>query len=164
MSHIKRLSTSKADPVNSDRNDSIKVPLKKKARNGVLPDRKQQEKKTPKYHGSQRYCILCKKAVIPESKWKSNSSKKSFVKRSNKENFKDGLGGALSNRDDAVKHYQKYKKKLKRELKYHKKQTNMLFSMAKNSVTRREIKNTKEITSKVSKKRSYSIKDSSISD
>ena len=38
---IKRLETSKATPVNSDSNDSIKVPCKKKFSTGVLPSLRQ---------------------------------------------------------------------------------------------------------------------------
>ena len=41
MYDIKRLATSKSEPVNSDSDDSISVPRNKKARTGVLPRRKQ---------------------------------------------------------------------------------------------------------------------------
>ena len=44
------LATSKAAPVNSDRNDSVKVTHKKKERTCVLPVCKQQGKKTPKHN------------------------------------------------------------------------------------------------------------------
>ena len=49
-------------------------------------------------------------------------------------------------------------------LKALKKQNNMLFSIAKQSGLNREIKNTKKIKSKASKKHSYSISDISSSD
>ena len=72
---IKRLETSKAAPVNSDSDDSIRVPCKKKVRNGVLPSHKQHGEKTPKRHRLQRYLLLCKKEVMPEQKYKSHSLK-----------------------------------------------------------------------------------------
>ena len=49
-------------------------------------------------------------------------------------------------------------------LKALKKQNNMLFSIAKQSGLNREIKNTKKIKSKASKKHSYSNSNSSSSD
>ena len=63
---IKSLATSKADPPNSDIDASENVPRKMKARTGVLLSRKQQGKKKPKYKGSQRYCVMCKKDGINE--------------------------------------------------------------------------------------------------
>ena len=60
--HIKRLSSSKKAPVNSDINESVMVTRKKKASTGVLPNHKHHGKKTPKHHGYQRYQALCKKA------------------------------------------------------------------------------------------------------
>ena len=55
---IKRLVTSNAELVNYGSNDCIRVMRKNKARTGVLPRRKQNEKNTPKHHGAQRYCVL----------------------------------------------------------------------------------------------------------
>ena len=54
---------------------------------------------------------------MPDCKWKFCSSDNCFGKRSGQASIKDGLGGGLGNRDDAVKHYQKTEKKWKRELK-----------------------------------------------
>ena len=67
---IKILAASKAAPANFYSDASAKFPRKNKARNGVLTSRKKQGKKTPKYKGSQRYCVLYKKYVIPECKFK----------------------------------------------------------------------------------------------
>ena len=52
---IKRLATSKAEPFNYDRNVSVKIPRKNKARTSFLLARKQKVGKTPKYHGDQHY-------------------------------------------------------------------------------------------------------------
>ena len=52
---INRLATSNTVSINSDRDNSVKVTRNNKARNGVLSDKKQQGKKTPKHHISQSY-------------------------------------------------------------------------------------------------------------
>ena len=52
---IKRLAASKAAPVSSDSDASIRVPRKKKARTGVLPDCKNNGKKIPNHSGDQHY-------------------------------------------------------------------------------------------------------------
>ena len=93
LSYIKRLSTSKAEPVNYVSDDSTRVPRNKKASTGVLPDRKQHGKNTPKRHSAQRYCVLCKKAGITERKRKSHSSENCFGKRSYQQSIKEVLGG-----------------------------------------------------------------------
>ena len=150
-----------AAPTNYDSNDSIRAPRKEKERTGVLHDRKQHAEITPKHHGAQCYYVLCKKAGIPERKCKSLSSENGFGKRSDQQSGKDGLFGPLGNRSDSVNYYKKSKHKQKRELKSLNKQNKMIFSMAKKSGLRREIKN---IKGKYSEKRSYSSSDSSISD
>ena len=50
--HIKILATSKATPVNSDSEGSIRVMRKNKLRNGILPSRKNRGKQIPKNHGT----------------------------------------------------------------------------------------------------------------
>ena len=100
--HTKRLATSKEAPVNSYRENSTKVTCKKKSRTGVLLTRKQMVKKTPKHHGYQHYYILCKKAGMPERKCKLKRSKNCFGKRFDQANAKDGMGGAMGNRDASV--------------------------------------------------------------
>ena len=50
----------------SDINESVRVFHKKRDRTDVLANRKHQRKCMPKYHGAQRYFVLCKKAVIPD--------------------------------------------------------------------------------------------------
>ena len=44
---INKLVTSNAAPINSSRNNSIKLPCKKKVSNGVVPSRKQHRKIFP---------------------------------------------------------------------------------------------------------------------
>ena len=50
---IKRLATSKAAPVNSERDAYFKVLRKKKSRTGILMDRKNKGKNTRKHNDSQ---------------------------------------------------------------------------------------------------------------
>ena len=76
---IKKLATSKAASL-SDSDALVRIPRKKKARNGV--HFKQQGKKTPKQHSAHRYCVLCKKAGMPEKKYISHNSEHCFYKRS----------------------------------------------------------------------------------
>ena len=77
---IKRLEASKAAPSNHDSDASEKFQCKNKARTGVLPACKQQVKKNPKHRGSKTYCVLCKKAGMPEYKYKLHRSENRFEK------------------------------------------------------------------------------------
>ena len=56
---IKRLATSKM-VYQYNINEFIRVPHKKRLRNGVIPNRKQKGKKMTNNHGNQLYCVLCK--------------------------------------------------------------------------------------------------------
>ena len=86
-------------------------------------------------------------------------SKNFFGERSYQHSIKEGLGGDLGNRADDAKYYNKSEHKWKKELKFLKKKNKILFSTAKKSGSRRELKNTKNIKAKASKKRRYSSSD-----
>ena len=77
---IKRFATSKPAPVNYDSDESVRILRKKRVRNGVLPNRKQQRKKSPKHHGEQRYCVIFKKARTTEKNYMSHSYYNCFGK------------------------------------------------------------------------------------
>ena len=68
------LATSKAAPDDSHSDASAKVPCKNKSKNCVLPAHKKQGKKTPKNKVFKRYCVMCKKSIMPESKYKLHMS------------------------------------------------------------------------------------------
>ena len=119
---IKKLAASKAAPSASDIDSISRVPHKKKVVTSVLPDRNNQGKKISKHKYYQRYCVLCKKSVMPERKFKSHISEECFWRRFYQESIKEGLGKILVNNNKDVKNFQKSKKKCKRELKYIKKQ------------------------------------------
>ena len=103
-----------------------------------------------------RNCIPCKKAGISEQKYMLHSSEDYFGKRSDQKTIKEGLGGPLGSRSDAVKQYNKSKHKWKKSLKSLKKQNKMLYSISKKSGSRRELNQVKRIRDKFSKKNSYS--------
>ena len=89
-----------------------------------------------------------------------HSAEDCFVKRTNQNTIKDGLGGPMGSRDEAVKQYKKSESKNKKEIKTLKKQNKMLFSIAKKSGSRRELKNIKKIRMSPKKHRN-DISDSS---
>ena len=86
-------------------------------RNGVITNCKQQGNHIPKHHGIQRYCAICKKAVITEKNYMSDSSEKCFGERYDQQSTKDGLVGYLVNRFDAVNQYKNSELKRKKEPK-----------------------------------------------
>ena len=89
---------SKAAPSDLDSNKSTKVPHNNKARRGVLLYHKHWGKETPKHRGSPHNCVLCKKYIIPEHKYKLYRSENYFGNFSNQESIKEGLEGSLGNR------------------------------------------------------------------
>ena len=74
MYQIKILVASKVALVDSDSNSSPRVSHKNKSSDGVFPNLKQQGKKTTKHKGYHNYCVVWKKAVMPECKYKWNTS------------------------------------------------------------------------------------------
>ena len=82
-------------------------PHNNKARTGVLPECKQQGNNTPKNKCYQHYCVLFKKAGMPERKYKSNRPEKCFGCRFGQESIKEGLRGKLGNREKAVMPFHK---------------------------------------------------------
>ena len=87
---------------------SARIPRKKKARTGVLRSNKPQ-KKAHKHHGIQRYCVLYKKAGMPEKKYMQNSAEDCTGVRTN-QTIKDGMGGSVEISTDNVKQYKKSEK------------------------------------------------------
>ena len=70
----------------------------------------------------------------------------------------------MGSRADTVKQYKKSENKRKKEMKYIKKQNNMIYSIANTSGSRRETKKIKKIREKATKKGSNSSSDDSESD
>ena len=97
---------------------------------------------------------------MPWLKYMLHSAEDFFGKCTNQNTIKDGLGGHMGIRAEAVKQYKNYEK-MEKDLKALKKQDKMLFSIANNSGSRREPKNIKNIRAKYSKKRCTSSSNSS---
>ena len=87
-SQIKILSASKAEPDNSYSNTRPRVTQKNKERTGYMPSRKRQGKNNPKHKGFQCYCVLRKKAEMPERKYKLHISENCFGRGSDQESIK----------------------------------------------------------------------------
>ena len=81
-----------------------------------------------------------------------------------KKSIKEGLGGLLGNRYDAINSYKNSEHKWKKDIKALKNKNKMIFSIDMKSISRRELNNIKKIKAKASKKCSYYISGSSISD
>ena len=77
VTHIKRLEISRTAS-NSESNESISIPRKKRLKTGVIISRKHQGVKTPKHHGIQTFCALYKKAGMHEQKFMSHSYENCF--------------------------------------------------------------------------------------
>ena len=87
-------------------------------------------------------------------------SENCYGNRSDQHSIKEGLVGDLDNRYDVVNKYKKSEHKWKKYLKSLKKQNKMLYIIANNSISLRELKKIKNIQAKASKKCSYPSSDS----
>ena len=150
--HIKKIYSDRESYI-SDRNGSVRIPRKKKARTGVLCSNKGTHNKAPKHHSTQRLGVFCNKAGIPEQKYMLYNSGDCFGKHTNHKTIKYGLGIPIGSRYEAVKQYNKYRSKRRKEIKAPKNQNKMLFRITKKSGSCHELKKTKNIREMDSKKR-----------
>ena len=90
----------------------------------------------------------------------SHSAKDFFGKRANQKTIKDGLGGPMGRRSEAVKQYKKSEIKQKKDIKALNKKIKNLFSISKKYGSRRELKMIKKTRATDSKKRYNSISNS----
>ena len=75
-----------------------------KSRTVVLPTHKNSNKiNNINREGIQSYIFMCKKVIIPEHKYSSNSAETCFDKRSDQESLKKGLERNLVKRDPDAK-------------------------------------------------------------
>ena len=91
----------------------------------------------------------------------SHSAENCFGKRSEHKSIRDGPGGPMGSRDEAVKRYKRSKSKRKKELKALEKRNKIRYSIAKKLGSRREIENIETIKAKASEKRRDDIRNSS---
>ena len=90
---IKNIASARAS-YPSDSNKFVRILRKTKAKTGVLRSNKSPKRAHSRHHGIQRYGVLWMKAVIPERKYTSHSSKDCTGVRTNR-SIKDVLGGPM---------------------------------------------------------------------
>ena len=103
--HIKKIASARAASL-SDSDGSVSIPMRKKAKTGVLRSNKSPKGSHNRHHGVQHYYVLCKKAVIPERKYLLHSNK-DCTDVCTKRPIKDGMGGPIGSRTNAVQQYKK---------------------------------------------------------
>ena len=141
--HIKKIASTRESSL-SNSNNSVRIPRRNKAKTGVSNSHNSPIRAPDRHHGAQRYCVLCKKAGMPERKYVSHSTKY-FTGLRNKCSIKDGIGGPIGIRTHDLQQHKKYKNKWKKELKSLKKQNKILYSIIKKSGFHREINKIKNI-------------------
>ena len=143
-----------------DRDESMRIPMKKNSKPGVLRSNKSPKRAHSRHHGIQRYCVLCNKSGMPERKYTSYSAKYCTGVHNNR-TIKDGMGRPMGSRTDAVKQYNNSENKWNKELKALKKYNKMIYIIVNKSGSRRDIK---KIRGKYYKKTSDSSSDDLDSD
>ena len=86
----------------SDSDKSVKIPRRKKAKDGISNSHKSPMMAHDRHHGEHRYCVLCKKAGMPELKYMLYSSEYCTCMSTNR-TIKDVMGGSVRSRADTVK-------------------------------------------------------------
>ena len=71
--HIKKIASVSAVYL-SDSDKSARIPRRKKAKVCVLRSTKSPVRAHDRHHGAHPYCVLCKKAGIPERNYESHTS------------------------------------------------------------------------------------------
>ena len=112
---IKNIAPARAESL-YDSNKSVRIPSRDKANTSVLRSNKSPKRAHNRHHGIHRYCLLCKKAGMPERKYTLHSSEDCTGVRIGR-SIKSVMGGPIGSRTDAVNQYKKYEKKWKKELK-----------------------------------------------
>ena len=105
---IKKITSARVASI-FDIDKSTSIPRKKKASTGILRSNKIPHKKAHKYHGTQRYCMIFKKAGMPEYKYMLYGSK-DCTGISTKQIIKYNMGGSVGSSVDTVKQYNKSEK------------------------------------------------------
>ena len=110
--YIKKIASARAASL-SNSNESVRMPRKKKAKTGVSNSHKNPRRAPDRHHGTQRYCVLCKKTGMPERKYMLHSTEDCTVMRT-KRPIKDGMVGTVGSRNHAVQQYKKSENKWKK--------------------------------------------------
>ena len=98
----------------------MRIPRRNKANTGGLSYNMSPIRAHDRHHGVHRYCVLCKKAVIPKRKHLSYNAKDCTGVRT-KRTIKYGMGGPMGSRTNSVQQYRNSEENWKEELKAPKK-------------------------------------------
>ena len=101
---IKNIASARVASI-SDNEESTRIQRKNKARPGVLRF-KTPQKNVHKHHGIQRYCVIFKKAGIPDRNFMSHSAKDCTGVCTNR-TIKYRMGGYVVSRTATVNQYKK---------------------------------------------------------
>ena len=128
--HIKNIASAREASL-SESNKSVSILRRKKAKTDVLRFNKSPRRANDTDHGVQCYCVLCKKAGMPERKYALHSSKDCTGVRT-KRSIKDRMCETVGSRTDDVQQHKKYENKWKKYLKYLKKQKKYYIALTRN--------------------------------
>ena len=106
--NIKKISYTRAASL-SNINESARIMRRKKSKDGVSSSHKTSRRAHERHHGEHRYCVLCKKSVMPERKYASHSTDDCTGVRT-KLSIKYGMRGSIRSRTHAVQQHKKYEK------------------------------------------------------
>ena len=107
--HINKIVSARAAS-QSDSNESTRILRSNKAKTGALRSNNSPRRAHERHHGAQRYCVLCKKAGIPERNYASHSAK-DYTGVCTKHSTEDGTRGRIGSRTHSVQHHNKSEKK-----------------------------------------------------
>ena len=102
---IKKIASARADYL-SESDESTRITRKKKSRTGILSSNKGPHKKVYNRHGTQRYCMIWKKAGMPDKKYISHSANECTGICTNRI-IMYGMGVSVVSGSDTVKQYKK---------------------------------------------------------
>ena len=133
--HIKTIASARSVSL-SDSDKSVRIRRRKKANTGGLRSNKSPRRAHEIQHGVHLYCVIFKKAGIPECKYHLHSAD-DFTGVCTKRSIKDGTGVPIGSRDHYVQHHKKSENKWTKDLKSLKNQNKILYSIAKKYGSRR---------------------------
>ena len=106
--HIKNIAYARSASL-SDNDKSVRIPRRKKANTGVSGSHKPQRRAKYRHHGAHRYCVLFKKAGMPELKSTLYNTEDCTGVRT-KLSIKDGMGGPIGSRNYSLQQHKNSEK------------------------------------------------------
>ena len=116
----------------SDSDKSAMISRRKKAKTGGLRSNNSPRKAHDRHHGVHCYCVLCKKAGMPECKYTLHSSEDCTSVRT-KRPIKYGMTGPMGSRTNDVQHSKKSETNVRRIWKLSRSRTRWYNSLPRNT-------------------------------